>query len=95
VPTRQFCRFRLEAFESRIEPAVPWQMLVAYHRYTQQLDSMQDMLTTSSNIAPLNNLKDQQANLPTTLVLVIGESTNRQRMHLYGYPRQTTPNWTP
>jgi heptose-I-phosphate ethanolaminephosphotransferase len=82
----------LEAFESRIEPAVPWQMLVAYHRYTQQLDSMQDMLATSSNIAPLKNLKDQQGNLPTTLVLVIGESTNRGRMHLYGYPRQTTPN---
>jgi len=82
----------LEAFESRIEPAVPWQMLVAYHRYTQQLDSMQDMLATSSNIAPLKNLKDQQAGLPTTLVLVIGESTNRGRMHLYGYPRQTTPN---
>ena len=82
----------LEAFESRIEPAVPWQMLVAYHRYTQQLDSMQDMLATSSSIAPLKNLKDQQAGLPTTLVLVIGESTNRGRMHLYGYPRQTTPN---
>jgi len=81
-----------EAFESRIEPAVPWQMLVAYHRYTQQLDSMQGMLTSSSNIAPLKNLKDQQANLPTTLVLVIGESTNRGRMHLYGYPRDTTPN---
>jgi heptose-I-phosphate ethanolaminephosphotransferase len=82
----------LEAFESRIEPAVPWQMLVAYHRYTQQLDSMQDMLTASSSIAPLKNLKDQQGNLPTTLVLVIGESTNRGHMHLYGYPRQTTPN---
>ncbi|MGH8385774.1 MAG: phosphoethanolamine transferase CptA [Pseudomonas sp.] len=31
------------------------------------------------------------ANQPSTLVLVIGESTNRQRMSLYGYPRQTTP----
>ena len=94
---KQFARFdeastALEAFESRIEPAVPWQMIVAYHRYTQQLDGMQDMLTSSNSIAPLKNLKDQQANLPTTLVLVIGESTNRGRMHLYGYPRQTTPN---
>ncbi|WP_426110682.1 phosphoethanolamine transferase CptA [Pseudomonas sp. DSP3-2-2] len=82
----------IEAFETRIEPAVPWQMLVAYHRYTQQLDSMQGMLQSSSNIAPLGNLKDQQADLPATMVLVIGESTNRQRMSLYGYPRQTTPN---
>jgi heptose-I-phosphate ethanolaminephosphotransferase len=31
------------------------------------------------------------ANQPATLVLVIGESTNRQRMSLYGYPRETTP----
>ncbi|MGV8917673.1 MAG: phosphoethanolamine transferase CptA [Pseudomonas sp.] len=81
-----------ESFETRVEPAVPWQMVVAYHRYTQQLDSMQGMLKTSSEIAPLSNLKDQQANLPATMVLVIGESTNRQRMSLYGYPRQTTPN---
>ncbi|MDB6142114.1 MAG: hypothetical protein JWP80_1158 [Pseudomonas sp.] len=82
----------LESFESRVEPAVPWQMAVAYHRYTQQLDSMQGMLKVSSQIPPLTNLKDQQANLPATMVLVIGESTNRQRMSLYGYPRDTTPN---
>jgi glucan phosphoethanolaminetransferase (alkaline phosphatase superfamily) len=29
-----------------------------------------------------------------TLVLVIGESINRQRMILYGYPRETTPELT-
>lgn len=28
---------------------------------------------------------------PRTLVLVIGESTQRGRMSLYGYPRETTP----
>lgn len=28
---------------------------------------------------------------PDTMVLVIGESTNRQNMSLYGYPRDTTP----
>ncbi|MEB0040645.1 MULTISPECIES: phosphoethanolamine transferase CptA [unclassified Pseudomonas] len=81
-----------ESYESRVEPAVPWQMLVAYHRYGQQLNSMQGMLKSSSEIPPLTNLKDQQANLPATMVLVIGESTNRQRMSLYGYPRETTPN---
>jgi len=85
-------RSGLEGFETRIEPAVPWQMLVAYRRYGEQLDSMQGMLDSSSKIPPLHNLKDQQANLPATMVLVIGESTNRQRMSLYGYPRQTTPN---
>lgn len=81
----------LEKFETRIEPAVPWQMLIAYRRYREQLDSMQGMLDSVSKIPPLTNLKDSMANQPATLVLVIGESTNRQRMSLYGYPRQTTP----
>ncbi|WP_392888236.1 phosphoethanolamine transferase CptA [Pseudomonas migulae] len=80
-----------EKFETRIEPAVPWQMAVAYHRYLDTLAGMQDMLDSASKIPPLHNLKDSMANQPATLVLVIGESTNRQRMSLYGYPRETTP----
>lgn len=35
--------------------------------------------------------KDESGNEPRTLVLVIGESTQRGRMSLYGYPRETTP----
>jgi len=81
----------LEKFEDRIEPAVPWQMVVAYRRYGEQLSNMQGMLHSTSKIAPLGNLKDAMANQPATLVLVIGESTNRQRMSLYGYQRETTP----
>ncbi|WP_458369894.1 phosphoethanolamine transferase CptA [Pseudomonas fluorescens] len=80
-----------EKFETRIEPAVPWQMAVAYHRYLDTLAGMQDMLESASKIPPLHNLKDATANTPATLVLVIGESTNSQRMSLYGYPRATTP----
>jgi heptose-I-phosphate ethanolaminephosphotransferase len=80
-----------EKFETRIEPAVPWQMAVAYHRYLDTLAGMQEMLNSASTIPPLHNLKDSMANQPSTLVLVIGESTNRQRMSLYGYPRKTTP----
>ncbi|MDR9753628.1 phosphoethanolamine transferase CptA [Pseudomonas sp. SZMC_28357] len=80
-----------EKFETRIEPAVPWQMAVAYHRYLDTLASMQAMLDSASQIPPLHNLKDSTAGQPQTLVLVIGESTNRQRMSLYGYPRKTTP----
>jgi heptose-I-phosphate ethanolaminephosphotransferase len=80
-----------DKFETRIEPAVPWQMAVAYHRYLDTLAGMQDMLNSASKIPPLKNFTDSMANQPATLVLVIGESTNRQRMSLYGYPRQTTP----
>ncbi|WP_347926897.1 phosphoethanolamine transferase CptA [Pseudomonas helvetica] len=81
----------LEKFETRVEPAVPWQMMVAYRRYRETLGSMQGMLDNASQIPPLHNFKDAMANQPATLVLVIGESTNRQRMSLYGYPRETTP----
>lgn len=80
-----------DKFETRIEPAVPWQMAVAYHRYLGTLAGMQDMLDSASKIPPLKNFTDSMANQPATLVLVIGESTNRQRMSLYGYPRETTP----
>ncbi|WP_323165079.1 phosphoethanolamine transferase CptA [Pseudomonas atacamensis] len=80
-----------EKFETRVEPAVPWQMAVAYHRYLETLGDMQGMLDSASKIPPLKNLKDASAGQPATLVLVIGESTNRQRMSLYGYPRNTTP----
>lgn len=80
-----------EKFEDRIEPAVPWQMAVAYHRYLDTLAGMQDMLHSTSKVPPLHNLKVADADKPSTLVLVIGESTNRQRMSLYGYGRNTTP----
>lgn len=81
-----------DSFEKRMEPAVPWQLVVGYRQYRQQLAEMHDLLEGNKRIAPLANLKDENAAQPATLVLVIGESTNRQRMSLYGYPRPTTPN---
>ena len=81
----------LENFENRIETAAPWQLLVGYHQYRIQLGNMQTLLEGRDSIAPLTNLRDAHAGQPSTLVLVIGESTNRQRMSLYGYDRETTP----
>ncbi len=81
----------LEGFEQRLEPATPWQLVVGYRQYRQQLDNMQALLADNAKIPPLGHLQDAHAGQPATLVLVIGESTNRQRMSLYGYPRQTTP----
>jgi heptose-I-phosphate ethanolaminephosphotransferase len=82
----------LERFQDRAEPAVPWQLLIGYNNYREQLDGMQAMLAANAKVPPLNNLRDVAAGLPATLVLVIGESTNRGHMSLYGYPRKTTPN---
>ncbi|MBX9913141.1 MAG: phosphoethanolamine transferase CptA [Pseudomonadaceae bacterium] len=81
----------LEKFEARVEPAVPWQLVVGYRKYLEQLSDMQLLLADNAKIAPLQNMLDKHVDLPSTLVLVLGESTNRQRMSLYGYPRATTP----
>lgn len=82
----------LEKLQSRMEPAVPWQVVMGYVGYRQQLNNMQLLLEKNAQIPPLKNLTDRLAGKPSTLVLVIGESTNRQRMSLYGYGRKTTPH---
>lgn len=79
-------------FEENIEAAALWQMVVGYHQYRQQLAEMSKMMATQAQIPPLKNLTDVHAGQRSTLVLVIGESTNRERMSLYGYDRPTTPN---
>ena len=80
-----------EIIEKRMEPAVPWQIIFGYTQYRRQLAGMQELLDQNNRIPPLNKLKDANAGLPATLVLVIGESTNKQHMSLYGYARATTP----
>ncbi len=81
----------VDKLQRRMEPAEPWQMVIGYLQYRKQLASMQSLLEQNSKLAPLANLQDRDAQLPATLVLVIGESTNRQHMSLYGYARTTTP----
>ena len=80
-----------EHMRNRMEPAVPWQMVMGYVNYREQLTNFQRLLDENSRLPPLGNLRDAHAGEPSTLVLVIGESTNRQHMSLYGYPRATTP----
>ena len=82
----------MEKVQQRMEPAVPWQLVVGYQQYRQQLDNMQKLLEQNASLPPLQNLKDSSGDAPRTLVLVLGESTTREHMHLYGYGRDTTPN---
>jgi heptose-I-phosphate ethanolaminephosphotransferase len=83
---------KFDYLEAQLEPAVPWRLIIGYKRYQEELATMQSLLTENSKVAPVNNLHDNLSGQPATLVLVIGESTNRQRMSLYGYSRKTTPN---
>ncbi len=81
----------LDHLERRMEPAQPWQLVVGYHQYCKQLDNMQALLSANAQLPPLADFRDTHAGEPSTIVLVIGESTNRQRMALYGYGRDTSP----
>ncbi|GHD97642.1 phosphoethanolamine transferase CptA [Pseudocitrobacter faecalis] len=81
----------LNGMASRMEPAAPWQFITGYYQYRQQLNSLNKLLNANNALPPLANLKDSSGEAPRTLVLVIGESTQRGRMSLYGYPRETTP----
>ena len=80
-----------ETIQKRLEPAVPWQMMVGFAQYREQLANMQELLQANRKLPPVANLVDSNDGTPTTLVLVIGESTNRGHMSLYGYARKTTP----
>lgn len=80
-----------ESYEKRFEPAAPWQLAFGYTQYRKRLADMQALLKTNNSLPPLQGLEDANAGRPATLVLVIGESTTRQHMSLYGYARETTP----
>lgn len=81
----------LGALASRMEPAAPWQFVSSYYQYRQQLNALTSFLNENSALPPLSNFKDTSGDGARTLVLVIGESTQRDRMSLYGYARETTP----
>ena len=80
-----------ELTEAHFGSAVPWQIVFDYLRYRGQMAAVHDMLERNEKRPSLRHFTDTNPGLPATLVLIIGESTNRQHMSLYGYPRPTTP----
>lgn len=73
-----------------MEPVAPWQLVMGYIKYRQALSNAENRLLASDK-PPLEGLVDSNAETPSTLVLVIGESTNSRRMGIYNYYRDTTP----
>lgn len=74
----------------------PFQLALGYLNYQQQLSEVEKSLLGMQALPPLAHLKQSYAHhndavQNETVVLVIGESTSRLHMHLYGYPRQTNP----
>lgn len=71
--------------------APPWQLILGYFDYQDELKEVERNLLDFKKIPPLAHLTEEKKTLPTTIVIVIGESTTRVHMGLYGYPRDTNP----
>jgi len=74
-----------------LSAAPPWQLGFGYSDYQRELKEVEAQLLNLDKIPALKNFKETKKELPTTVVLVIGESTTRVHMGLYGYDRDTTP----
>ena len=71
--------------------APPWQLGFGYLNYQNELKVIESNLLNLNKIPSLTHLKEDKKSLPTTVVIVIGESTTRVHMGLYGYHRDTNP----
>lgn len=80
-----------KSLDRHLSVAPPWQLGFGYLNYQTELAEVEQNLLQLNKIQPLENFSEVHKPLPTTVVLVIGESTNRLHMGLYGYPRNTNP----
>lgn len=80
-----------KSMDKHFSVAPPWQLGLGYWHYRQELGEIERQLLDFKKIPALTYLSEQEKPLPTTIVLVIGESTNRLHMGLYGYHRNTNP----
>lgn len=78
-------------FNRHASSAPPWQLGFGYLNYQNELKVVENNLLDFKKIPALTNFKESPKSLPTTVVIVIGESTTRLHMGLYGYPRDTNP----
>jgi heptose-I-phosphate ethanolaminephosphotransferase len=71
--------------------APPWQLILGYANYRRELAEVELFLNTFEQTKPLEDFKEASKPLPTTAVIVIGESSTRLHFGLYGYHRDTNP----
>lgn len=83
--------YAYKSFNKHFSGVPPFQLALGYLNYQTQLKEVNQTLLTMNNIPPLAHLTEQAKPDPTTVVVVIGESTSRLHMSLYGYPRNTNP----
>lgn len=71
--------------------APPWQLVLGYANYQRELNEVELFLHTFNQSKPLQDFKEEVKPLPTTAVIVIGESSTRLHFGIYGYHRDTNP----
>lgn len=64
---------------------LPYTSIKSYLQYKQQIDNINKYKEENKNIT-VNRIADNK-----TIVVVVGESTTRNHMEIYGYHRATTP----
>ena len=80
-----------KSIDHHLSVGPPWQLGFGYVDYRRELNTVERNLLDFKKIPRLTHLKEAKKTLPTTVVIVIGESTTRLHMGLYGYPRDTNP----
>ncbi len=90
-----FAKNSFEVFKhdisKHISSAPPWQLLFGYSHYLREVSAVNHFLGKLNKIPPLEDLNELEKPLPTTAVIVIGESSSRLHFSLYGYQRNTNP----
>lgn len=69
-----------------------FKLISGYEKYQTEIIKYKNFLSNSNKSKQLKTVKPQKNNLNETLIIVIGESTTKHHLGIYGYYRNTTPN---
>ncbi|MCK9481190.1 MAG: sulfatase-like hydrolase/transferase [Bacteroidia bacterium] len=66
--------------------------LNGYKLYEEEINKYKDYMVNSNKSPYISSVIPQSKDKPRTLIIIIGESTTKHHMEIYGYYRNTTPN---
>ena len=81
----------LKRLTNRFETVEPWSMALNYVAYRENLQEAERMAEHMTDVMRNAVVTAHDTTAQQTYVLVIGESTARERLSLYGHARQTNP----
>lgn len=96
APTKRWIkRGSFDAFSANVHRhmsvASPYQLIGAYIDYQREIEVVEKNLNELNQNQTVDGLILGEVKKPATHVIVIGESTSRLHMSLYGYKRKTNP----